>query len=192
MPAFAGMTVCHRNVHPRHPGDGRGPFGLAGFRTTVSMDASLRWHDGETLTSRHPGEGRGPFGLAGFRTTVDMDASLRWHDGETSKPAPSRHPSEGWGPCGLAGSHIAISMDASLRWHDGATSGVVTIPLLPTPLRTRRLRSPDASLMERPCLPGGLRAGSGRGVAQPGRALSSGGRGRRFESSLPDHYTLSR
>ncbi len=29
--------------------------------------------------------------------------------------------------------------------------------------------------------------GSGRGVAQPGRALSSGGRGRRFESSLPDH-----
>ena len=30
-------------------------------------------------------------------------------------------------------------------------------------------------------------AGSGRGVAQPGRALSSGGRGRRFESSLPDH-----
>src|SRR6059058_2407140 len=32
-----------------------------------------------------------------------------------------------------------------------------------------------------------LGAGSGRGVAQPGRALSSGGRGRRFESSLPDH-----
>src|SRR6185503_672272 len=31
-----------------------------------------------------------------------------------------------------------------------------------------------------------LPAGSGRGVAQPGRALSSGGRGRRFESSLPD------
>src|SRR5437764_1698005 len=31
-----------------------------------------------------------------------------------------------------------------------------------------------------------LGAGSGRGVAQPGRALSSGGRGRRFESSLPD------
>ncbi len=30
----------------------------------------------------------------------------------------------------------------------------------------------------------------GRGVAQPGRALSSGGRGRRFESSLPDHFTL--
>ena len=29
-------------------------------------------------------------------------------------------------------------------------------------------------------------AGSGRGVAQPGRALSSGGRGRRFKSSLPD------
>ncbi len=26
-----------------------------------------------------------------------------------------------------------------------------------------------------------------RGVAQPGRALSSGGRGRRFESSFPDH-----
>ncbi len=25
-----------------------------------------------------------------------------------------------------------------------------------------------------------------RGVAQPGRALSSGGRGRKFESSLPD------
>ena len=33
-------------------------------------------------------------------------------------------------------------------------------------------------------------AGSGRGVAQPGRALSSGGRGRRFESSLPDHWPL--
>ena len=32
-------------------------------------------------------------------------------------------------------------------------------------------------------------AGSGRGVAQPGRALSSGGRGRRFESSLPDQLT---
>ena len=31
-------------------------------------------------------------------------------------------------------------------------------------------------------------AGSGRGVAQPGRALSSGGRGRRFESSLPDQH----
>src|SRR5439155_19535136 len=31
--------------------------------------------------------------------------------------------------------------------------------------------------------------GSGRGVAQPGRALSSGGRGRRFESSLPDQLT---
>ena len=29
---------------------------------------------------------------------------------------------------------------------------------------------------------------SGRGVAQPGRALSSGGRGRRFESSLPDQF----
>ena len=28
-----------------------------------------------------------------------------------------------------------------------------------------------------------------RGVAQPGRALSSGGRGRRFESSLPDHFS---
>src|SRR3546814_480594 len=28
----------------------------------------------------------------------------------------------------------------------------------------------------------------GRGVAQPGRALSSGGRGRRFESSLPDQF----
>ena len=27
-----------------------------------------------------------------------------------------------------------------------------------------------------------------RSVAQPGRALSSGGRGRRFESSLPDHF----
>src|SRR5947209_10319977 len=35
-----------------------------------------------------------------------------------------------------------------------------------------------------------LGAGSGRGVAQPGRALSSGGRGRRFESSLPDHPHL--
>ena len=33
-------------------------------------------------------------------------------------------------------------------------------------------------------------AGSGRGVAQPGRALSSGGRGRRFESSLPDQSLL--
>ena len=33
-----------------------------------------------------------------------------------------------------------------------------------------------------------IQAGSGRGVAQPGRALSSGGRGRRFESSLPDHH----
>ena len=31
----------------------------------------------------------------------------------------------------------------------------------------------------------------GRGVAQPGRALSSGGRGRRFESSLPDQVTAS-
>ena len=30
----------------------------------------------------------------------------------------------------------------------------------------------------------------GRGVAQPGRALSSGGRGRRFESSLPDHHPI--
>src|SRR3546814_19178678 len=36
-------------------------------------------------------------------------------------------------------------------------------------------------------LPCGITAdSSGRGVAQPGRALSSGGRGRRFESSLPD------
>ena len=33
---------------------------------------------------------------------------------------------------------------------------------------------------------------SSRGVAQPGRALPSGGRGRRFESSLPDHTHLSR
>ena len=31
-------------------------------------------------------------------------------------------------------------------------------------------------------------AAIGRGIAQPGRALSSGGRGRRFESSFPDHY----
>jgi hypothetical protein len=30
----------------------------------------------------------------------------------------------------------------------------------------------------------------GRGIAQPGRALSSGGRGRRFESSFPDHILL--
>ena len=30
-----------------------------------------------------------------------------------------------------------------------------------------------------------------RGVAQPGRALSSGGRGRRFESSHPDHRISS-
>ena len=27
-----------------------------------------------------------------------------------------------------------------------------------------------------------------RGVAQPGRALSSGGRGREFNSRHPDHY----
>ena len=33
-----------------------------------------------------------------------------------------------------------------------------------------------------------MQAGSGRGVAQPGRALSSGGRGRRFESSLPTNF----
>lgn len=33
-----------------------------------------------------------------------------------------------------------------------------------------------------------LRSRHGRGVAQPGRALSSGGRGRRFESSLPDQF----
>ena len=31
----------------------------------------------------------------------------------------------------------------------------------------------------------------GRGVAQPGRALSSGGRGRRFESSLPDQRSMA-
>ncbi len=29
-----------------------------------------------------------------------------------------------------------------------------------------------------------------RGVAQPGRVLPSGGRGRRFESSLPDHFLI--
>src|SRR5207248_8422822 len=38
-----------------------------------------------------------------------------------------------------------------------------------------------------PPRPSVAKAGSGRGVAQPGRALSSGGRGRRFESSLHDH-----
>jgi hypothetical protein len=49
----------------RHPGEGRGPFGLAESPIAASMDASLRWHDGETSApSRHPGEGRGPFGLA--------------------------------------------------------------------------------------------------------------------------------
>lgn len=31
----------------------------------------------------------------------------------------------------------------------------------------------------------------GRGIAQPGRALPSGGRGRRFESSFPDQFGLS-
>src|SRR3989344_6616710 len=42
------------------------------------------------------------------------------------------------------------------------------------------------------CLRGGPRPSAkiGRGVAQPGRALSSGGRGRRFESSLPDQFLL--
>jgi hypothetical protein len=30
----------------------------------------------------------------------------------------------------------------------------------------------------------------GRGIAQPGRALPSGGRGRRFESSFPDQLLL--
>src|SRR4051812_13561794 len=40
-----------------------------------------------------------------------------------------------------------------------------------------------------PPFPGAMqgRRSAFRGVAQPGRALPSGGRGRRFESSLPDH-----
>jgi hypothetical protein len=49
--------------------------------------------------------------------------------------------------------------------------------------------SPPSDPLERP---GGVRYfltsqdGQGRGIAQPGRALPSGGRGRRFESSFPD------
>src|SRR3546814_10070404 len=43
-----------------------------------------------------------------------------------------------------------------------------------------------ARLEDRPALAPVRRRRIGRGVAQPGRALSSGGRGRRFESSLPD------
>ena len=35
----------------------------------------------------------------------------------------------------------------------------------------------------------GYKARRERGVAQPGRALRSGRRGRRFESSLPDQVT---
>ncbi len=54
---------------------------------------------------------------------------------------------------------------------------------------------PRAPYRHAPCLAplGSAPAGSiGRGVAQPGRALSSGGRGRRFESSLPDHFFRGR
>ena len=51
--------------------------------------------------------------------------------------------------------------------------------------RALRLNQP-AARKPAPWLLRAARVGSGRGVAQPGRALSSGGRGRRFESSLPD------
>src|SRR3954470_23562406 len=53
------------------------------------------------------------------------------------------------------------------------------LALIPTPIYLAAALAPAATLVA-------AKAGSGRGVAQPGRALSSGGRGRRFESSLPD------
>ena len=54
-------------------------------------------------------------------------------------------------------------------------------------------RSPDPRYRRASKLTGPryeARAELRRGVAQPGRALPSGGRGRRFESSLPDHLKL--
>jgi hypothetical protein len=87
MPAFAGMTVRHRNLHPLVTPAKAGVRALAEFHVAVSMDASLRWHDGEASkasSSRHPSEGWGPSKLAEFHVAISMDASLRWHDGETS------------------------------------------------------------------------------------------------------------
>ena len=65
------------------------------------------------------------------------------------------------------------------------------------PKRNRRPRTLAACAVFGCCLyqvPGHWRAGLpvrqtiGRGIAQPGRALPSGGRGRRFESSFPDQH----
>jgi hypothetical protein len=40
--------------------------------------------------------------------------------------------------------------------------------------------------MPQPAKRNDTRCGIGRGIAQPGRALPSGGRGRKFESCFPD------
>ena len=72
--------------------------------------------------------------------------------------------------------------------HEGDRSATVNLTdrlaLPPTPIYLARALAPAATSRR-------IEAGSGRGVAQPGRALSSGGRGRRFESSLPDHFLFS-
>ena len=57
---------------------------------------------------------------------------------------------------------------------------------------TRRLRLCATVRIFRPCFRREccrIRVHACRGVAQPGRALGSGSRGRRFESSRPDHFS---
>ena len=55
-----------------------------------------------------------------------------------------------------------------------------------------RLKFAECASRGPPCLAATpVGAQIGRGVAQPGRALSSGGRGRRFESSLPDQFPVN-
>ncbi|MFM2410022.1 MAG: hypothetical protein RL481_850 [Pseudomonadota bacterium] len=58
-------------------------------------------------------------------------------------------------------------------------------------LPSLRLKAGYAASIGTACLAGlTARVRIGRGIAQPGRALSSGGRGRRFESSFPDHLAF--
>ena len=77
--------------------------------------------------------------------------------------------------------------DAAAAGPDGArrAGGVETC-------RSERSGAPSYRLGQRKLERNDDRSHVCRGVAQPGRALGSGPRGRRFESSRPDHFSLSR
>ncbi len=88
-----------------------------------------------------------------------------------------------------ARSYAAAAIDALSMFRDGAERRALTRPP-PSPTSAaseRRSDRPSVCLARRPhwrYTPPGRRS-----VAQPGRALLSGGRGRRFKSSHSDHQT---